>query len=538
MKDAESSSIVASTARMVVGRSLFWRVASLLVILQLILAVFAAGFTIWSARGAQETLAAAALAARLDATAEEIERRAESVEGNLSGFPEALVVDLGYRFPDALVVVDLNGDVSRPIWPAEDAFDEGVEGAIGGSLSVLDSTLTIPDFVFSDEAFDDVVVDFSDEAVPGGFASAPLYDAVGFPTGLLLVQPLTRSLELELMESRTAFRRGVWVIAIISILVALLLGGLLTLWLVKPLRSMAGIVEHMGLSETNGSRKAHPPAVGNSLRIPVKGSDEIAILGRTINHMADRVEASIETLRESDRMRRELVANVGHDLRTPLAAMKAHLEEAVRFQNEGRMDHMRSSLDSAERQVDFVTRLVNDLFELSRLEGSLPHLHLEQILLPELLSDVMEMHKPEAERRAVRLIGTLDDGMPLIQADGVRLIRLISNLVSNALRHTPSGGSIRISARLEDDDIVIAVVDTGEGIDPGVKSRLFERYYRGDDARTRTADEHRTGLGLAISKAIAQAHGGTLEAFDAEGQGTMMIVRFPIIRDESLSSKN
>lgn len=535
MKDADLSSTHGPPSEMAVGRSLFWRVAALLVVLQLVLAVFAAGFAIWSARGAQETLAAAALAARLDATAEEIERRAESVGSDLSGFPDALLVDLGYRFPDALIIVDLNGDISRPIWPAKDAFVDESAGANGRGLTALDSMFSIPEFVNSEEAFDDVVVDFSDEAVQGGFASAPLYDAVGFPTGLLLVQPLTRSLDLELMESRSAFRRSIRIIAIVSIMMALLLGVLLTLWLVRPLRKMANIVHQIGSPIIQQASGSGAGAANNSLRIPVKGSDEIAVLGHTINNMADRVEASLETLRESDLMRRELVANVGHDLRTPLAAMKAHLEEAVRYQGEGRMDQVHSSLESAERQVEYVTRLVNDLFELSRLEGASPHVHLEQVLLPELFSDVLDMHRSDAERRQVILSGDFEQELPVIQADGVRLIRLISNLLSNALRHTPTGGSVTLSAGVEASDIVITVTDTGEGIDPEIKSMLFERYYRGDDARTRKGEGHRTGLGLAISKAIAEAHGGLLTVSDAVGGGTRMIVSFPIDLDGRIS---
>ncbi|MDA0875603.1 MAG: HAMP domain-containing protein [Bacteroidetes bacterium] len=270
-------------------RSLFWKVALALVGLQLVIVVISAGLTVNYARDAQETLASTSLGARLDATAEEIERRTAGLDGGWASLDESLLLDLQYRFPDPVFLLDLNGEVFGPIWPAEDAFN---------LESVLDFTWTVPAFLELEEAFDGMIVDLTDQEVPGGFASAPLYDRGGFPVALLVIQPMRRSVEWELAESRSALWQASRTVALISVVLALLFGAFLTWWLVRPVRSMASVVSDMDGEDPD-------------LRVVVRGADEMAVLGHAINQMADRVSASIRSLRETDRLRRELVANVG-----------------------------------------------------------------------------------------------------------------------------------------------------------------------------------------------------------------------------------
>ena len=494
------------------GRSLFWKVAPALVGLQLIIVAVAAGLTVFYARDAQETLASAALAARLDATAEEIERRTGGLDGGVTALDSALQLDLQYRFPDPLMVLDLGGAVAGPIWPAEDAF--GLEGAL------QDSTWVVPPYLQLEEAYDNVIIDLSDDEVPGGFASAPLYDTAGFPAGLLLIQPLTRSLEWELADSRAAFRQSVEIVALAAVVLALLFGVVLTWWLVRPVRSMADVVSGMG-------------GDWQERRVSVSGQDEMAVLGRAINRMADRVAASIQTLKETDRVRRELVANVGHDLRTPLAAIRLRIEEAGRLQEEGRAAEATASMDAARRQVDYVSRLIDDLFELSRLEGDASQLRLETVPPVELLHEAVGMHRSAAEAARIDLVLDTAPSLPILRADGTRLLRLLGNLLSNAIRHTPEGGRITVSAGSDGRALTIEVADTGEGMSEDEQERLFDRYYRGTDARTRGRHE-RTGLGLAIARAIAEAHGGTLTASGSPGAGTRMTFQMPI-KDSGIS---
>jgi len=492
---------------MTVRRTLFWKVAPALVALQLFIVAIAAGFTIWYARSAQETLASVALAARLDATAEEIERRSGGLEEGAAGLDDALRLDLAYRFPDPVVLLDLDGTAAEPIWPAGDGFE--------GLAPFSDSTWTEPSWVQLEEAYDDVVIDLSDGDVPGGFASAPLYDGAGFPVGLLLVQPLSRSLELELADTRTAFRQSVEVVAALAVFLALAFGGLLTWWLVGPIRRMADTVSSMG-----GDWQAE--------RVEVSGSDEVALLATAINDMADRVAESIRALQATDRMRRELVANVGHDLRTPLSGIRMHIEEAARFDREGRTDDAHKALATAERQIDHVSRMIDDLFELSRLEGDPSLLRHEPVPPAELVSEVAGMHASVARAAGVTLETVLDESLPILEADGVRLVRLLGNLLSNAIRHAPEGSAVVVKAGSVDGGVVFSVRDEGSGMAREEQERLFDRYYRGADARTRDPGHQRTGLGLAIARAIAEAHGGTLEVESAPGCGTTIRCRIPV----------
>ncbi len=174
-----------------------------------------------------------------------------------------------------------------------------------------------------------------------------------------------------------------------------------------------------------------------------------------------------------------------------------------------------------------MTRLIEDLFELSRLEGDASLLHMEPVPPAEWIGEAVGMYRSAAREAGVALEVDLPKGLPLLQADGTRLIRLLGNLLSNAVRHTPSGGSVRIAATVMDGSLVVTVRDTGEGLSPDMRERLFDRYYRGNDARTRGSHQ-RTGLGLAIARAIAEAHGGTLDVAPTEGSGTTLRLQLPL----------
>ena len=242
--------------------------------------------------------------------------------------------------------------------------------------------------------------------------------------------------------------------------------------------------------------------------------------------MASQVAKSVETLQKSDQLRRELVANVGHDLRTPLAALKAHLEEGGRFHKSGRLDEAFESLNSARRQADYLQRLVDDLFELSQLENPAPLLRLEPVLTAELLSDASRRHRPSIEAAGIRFKTQIPDKLPTIQADGIRLLRLLDNLLTNARDFTDSGGTIELVAEVSKSDLIIRVIDTGQGMKEAELTLIFDRYYRGESSRTRSTDG--TGLGLAISRAVAQSHGGELKVESTVGRGTTFSLFLPL----------
>ncbi|NNF57784.1 MAG: HAMP domain-containing histidine kinase [Rhodothermaceae bacterium] len=335
-----------------------------------------------------------------------------------------------------------------------------------------------------------------------------------------MLRPLDATLAEEMRGTREAFIRATWTVSGLAALLALLLGALFTWRLVTPLRRMTRRVETLGAGDYAG-------------RLPEAGRDELGRLSSAINDMAAQVEASIDALRTTDRMRRELVANVGHDLRTPLAALHGYLDEAARFASEGREAEAAEAVAVARRQSQQMARLVADLFELSKLEqaamdeGVAP-LQRGPVPLAELLQDAARSHRHAFVEAGIAFEVELPAGLPVIHADGARLLRVLDNLLANARRHTPEGGTVRLHAEVSDATVRVHVTDTGEGIAPEVLPSVFERYYQGTSARTRSAEGGGTGLGLAISRAIARAHGGDLTAESMIGQGSTFTLMLPI----------
>jgi len=492
-----------------ISGTVFWRVAAVLIAVQLATSFLSVGFTAWYARDQHQALATVAITARLDALSEEIERRANISDLTLPLFSDELELDLAYRFPDPLLLIDLEGNAVRTFFPSREAF----------SIELLDtlSTPQVPPILDDDRTFSNIVVDDSDDIVPGGFASAPLFDIGGFPAGILVIQPITQSIALELSASKDAFRRSLRIVFAISLIVALLLGAFITWWLVRPLRSVARTLNEIGQGAYD-------------VRLPYVGNDEMGHLATAINEMAAQVQTSIDALKESDKIRRELVANVGHDLRTPMSAIQGHLEEVERFQKEGNQPDADASVSRARRQVLILGKLVDDLFELSRLESTVPRLHEEPILIAELISDAISSNAKRSHEKEITIQTSVSDELPVLRADGIRLLRVLNNLIENAIRYSPAGSSVSVTARLRGEGIAISVADSGEGIDPAALDQVFQRYYRGSHARTRSNEESEegSGLGLAISKAIAQAHGGTLEVANQANAGAIFTLYVPV----------
>jgi signal transduction histidine kinase len=484
--------------------SVFWRVSLVLVVVQLATGLLAVGFTIWFASDRSGDLAENSFRMRLDAVAEEIERGAVGQDLELGKLPETLRLNLSLRLPDPLSIVALNGKVVSTVYPSPDVFSTSADSSF---------VPVIPEKIGDLIETGDVTIDRTDDTARGGWALAPLYDAAGFPIGGLVVQPVERSMAMELAPTFSAFRSAMWVVALTGFLLALGLGGGFTWWLVRPLRQMTKKVDEIGAGDFEA-------------RMNVDGNNEIARLGRTINLMAERVERSMEDLRNTDRIRRELVANVGHDLRTPLAALRGHAEEGLRFLKENRRQEAEAALNAAQAQVDHIDNLVTDLFELSQLETPNPPLHLEPVPIAELLSDAIRGNAPQAKQADLRMDAEIAKGLPVIRGDGARLLRIMNNLLSNAIRHTPPGGRVALDAKLEGDEVQIRISDTGEGIEDADLEHVFERYYRGQSSRTRKGGG--TGLGLAISRAVARGHGGALTAESTHGHGTVMTLVLPV----------
>ena len=261
-----------------------------------------------------------------------------------------------------------------------------------------------------------------------------------------------------------------------------------------------------------------------SVRVPVTGNDEMASLARAFNDMARQLQAADQKQREVEELRRNLIAWAGHDLRTPLASIQAIVEALADGVVED-PETVDRYLHTAQREIRSLSHLIDDLFELAQLEaGGLP-LERSDNSLSDLISDTIESFSELAARQEITLEGRVDPGVDPVFMDAQQIGRVLSNLVGNALRHTPPKGMVRVQALAQPDAVRVEIQDTGEGIPAQDLPHVFERFYRGEKSRSRATGG--AGLGLAIAKGIVEAHGGAIEVESQPGQGTRFTFTLP-----------
>ena len=273
------------------------------------------------------------------------------------------------------------------------------------------------------------------------------------------------------------------------------------------------------------NRAAQEIATGElGVRVPVTGNDEMASLARAFNDMARQLQAAAQKQQELEELRRNLIAWAGHDLRTPLASIQA-IVEALADGVVDEPDTVDRYLHTAQREIRSLSHLIDDLFELAQLEaGGLP-LEKSENSLSDLISDTIESFSELAARQEVTLEGQADPAVDPVVMDAQQIGRVLSNLVGNALRHTPSGGAVRVQALAQAGGARVEIQDTGEGIPAQDLPHVFERFYRGEKSRSRATGG--AGLGLAIVKGIVEAHGGTIDVESQPGQGTRFTFTLP-----------
>lgn len=239
---------------------------------------------------------------------------------------------------------------------------------------------------------------------------------------------------------------------------------------------------------------------------------------------------NLTPVRRLETVRRDFISNISHELRTPLASLKAVVETlrdgavedppaAVRF------------LDLADRELDALTQMVEELLELSRIESGRVPLRLAPTAVAAVVAPVVERLRPQAERAELALTVNVPADLPLVLIDGPRVQQVLGNLLHNAIKFTPAGGTIAIDAREADGALLVRVTDDGVGIPAGDLPRIFERFYKADRARSGGG----TGLGLAIARHIVQAHGGQIWARSKEGEGSRFYFTLPVVESEPLA---
>jgi signal transduction histidine kinase len=268
-----------------------------------------------------------------------------------------------------------------------------------------------------------------------------------------------------------------------------------------------------------------------SRRVEEGSDDEVGQLGRQFNRMAADLERTLHDLQsERDRVtglleaRRQLVAGVSHELRTPVATIRGYLESAVQPNGRRVPEDLRADLETMEREVVRLQNLIEDLFTLSRTEVGRLALRVEPVDAGAIVSRLTETVAPLAwGQRRVQVVAEVVPNLPAANADGQRLEQIVSNLLGNAVRHTPPGGLVAAIVSAEPSAVRIEVRDTGEGISPEDFPYIFERYYRGRSNETGGA-----GLGLALVKELTVAMGGTVETTSTPGEGSCFTVRLPL----------
>jgi signal transduction histidine kinase len=248
-------------------------------------------------------------------------------------------------------------------------------------------------------------------------------------------------------------------------------------------------------------------------RAPEGGPTEVAALARAFNEMGDALEKIFDA-------RRELVAWASHDLRTPLANMQAMLEAL-----EDGLAEPEQYLPAFREQVRVLSQLVDDLFELARIDAGVLLLDVRDSTLGELVAGCLRSLDAEARARNVQLEARLDADTPVrIAPDKVE--RVLLNLLTNAVRHTPSDGAVSVVVEPDGDHVVVAVEDTGSGLAPGAPERMFERFWREDESRTDSGGG--AGLGLAIARGLVEAHGGRIWAENRSSGGARVAFTLPL----------
>jgi signal transduction histidine kinase len=278
------------------------------------------------------------------------------------------------------------------------------------------------------------------------------------------------------------------------------------------------------------NRSAQSLASGDlSVRVEPQGSDELAELAHEFNSMAEQLAAAARERAQQESARRDLIAAVSHDLRTPLASLSV-LTDAIAdglVDDPATLERYRATMRS---QVEHLSHLIDDLFELSRLDAQALALDKQRMSVGDLVSDTINALRPEASEKGVILCGTTLPGAGVVLLDPQRIERVLYNLVSNALRHTPAGGQVQISVGPDEQNrqqMRFAVADTGEGIAAEDLPHVFERFYRGEKSRNRATGG--TGLGLAIARGIVEAHGGCMGVESERGKGALFWFTIPVV---------
>jgi signal transduction histidine kinase len=265
------------------------------------------------------------------------------------------------------------------------------------------------------------------------------------------------------------------------------------------------------------------------VRADETGGDEVTALSTTFNKMADDLHARAAALAESDRARRQLLADVSHELMTPLSGIRGYVETLAMPELKLDDDTRRRYLAVVDEETHKLEAIIGDLLDLARLEGGGDSLDREPVLADDLFRRVADRHRPLLSDRGITLSAASAPGTPLLYADPDRLEQALQNVAANAIRHTPDGGRVTLSAAPDGDRVRITIADTGPGIPPEHLAHVFDRFYKVDASRAGTRVPSSSGLGLSIVRAIVARHGGEIRASNTPDGGAAFTFLLPSV---------
>ncbi len=322
----------------------------------------------------------------------------------------------------------------------------------------------------------------------------------------------------EELDSVTELLKGNYILRLgsttmlITLLAAFVI-GLLVFWIVtKNINRIIATVKKFQQGEF-------------SARIPVKKGGDINDLAIAFNDMADTIVGNIENMRSMEKLRRELVGNVSHDLRTPLAVIHGYIETLIMKDKEISADDRRRYLNTALESTERLRKLVDELFELSKLEAKQIRPNKEPFYIDELIHDVVRKFNIIANKKGIKLEAKINRSGIMVYADVALIERVLQNLVDNAIKYTPAHGEITLAVDDTSENVQIKVTDTGAGIPEDQAPYIFDRYHIGD--KRISLDKNSTGLGLAIVKRILEIHNTNIALLSNPDRGTTFAFDLP-----------
>ncbi len=305
----------------------------------------------------------------------------------------------------------------------------------------------------------------------------------------------------EALNFLSSLTRTLWLVGLGGVVLALVLGWLFTRQIVAPVEEVSTAARRIAGGDL-------------SKKVTARGADELTDLGHSFNAMADELTKDRE-------LRQNMVADIAHELRTPLSVLRANIEAM----QDGVLEPTADNLASLHQETAVLARLIDDLRTLSMAESGQLKYHFEKTDLAALCARLVEGMRAWFTSKDITLTFEAAERVPEVNLDADRIEQVVRNLLNNAHRYTPEGGQVTVRLSAEPDGVMVSVKDSGPGIEPEDLPRVFDRFYRVDRSRTRRTGG--SGLGLAIVKQLVEAHGGEVRAESAVGEGSTFSFRLP-----------